>query len=76
MALTIFNLENVQTLQIEGYAFIEKDAIITRKIFDRVLKPRKIDGKEILSPLSQIPAGEYEVIVIKTTHYKYANYNK
>lgn len=76
VALTIFNLENVQTLQIEGYAFIEKDPIITRKIFDRVLKPRKIDGKEILSPLSQIPAGEYEVIVIKTTHYKYANYNK
>ncbi len=76
VALTIFNLQSIQTLQIEGYAFIEKDPIITKQVFDKVLKPRVVDGKEILSPLMNIPAGEYEVIVIKTIHYKYADYKK
>lgn len=74
VALTIFNTESLQTLQIEGSAFIETDPNITKDVYETVLRPRFKGNTTILSPILHMSAGEYEVIVVKTQRYKFADY--
>ncbi len=76
VAVTIFDKDKMQTLQIEGVAFIETDPNISKEVYRKLLLPHKKNGTSIISPLFRMPAGEYELIVVKTQHYKYADYGQ
>ncbi len=74
VAFTIFDTQSMQTLQLSGVAHIEKDPKIKEKIFHDILRPR-FDGKHSdMPPIMYLPAGEYVVICIKPTIYKFSDY--
>lgn len=74
VALTIYDTSSMQTLQIEGIARVESDPHITKKVYQTILRPRFANGHAELPPVLHMPAGNYEVIVIKTIRYKFADY--
>lgn len=74
VALTIFDTNSMQTLQIEGVASLEKDSAIKEGIYKTILRPRFTGKHAELPPIMHLSAGDYVVIVVKTLHYKYADY--
>lgn len=74
VALTIYDTSSMQTLQIEGVAQIESDPRITKNVYQTILRPRFSNGHAELSPVLHLSAGDYEVIVVKTIRYKFADY--
>ena len=74
VGFTIFDISSMQTLQLSGVAHIEQDPKIKEKIFHDILRPR-FDGKHAeMPPIMYLPAGEYIVICIKPTMYKFSDY--
>lgn len=74
VALTIFDSQTMQTLQISGTASIETDKRLTEEITKRILHPR-LAGKHItVPPVVHISAGDYTVICIKPKTYKFHDY--
>lgn len=74
VAFTVYDPSSMQTLQIEAIAQVESDPNITQKIYKTVLNPRFSNGHAELPPILYLPAGEYEVIVLKTLRYKFTDY--
>lgn len=74
VAFTVFDTSSMQTLQIEGIARVESDPNITKKVYESVLRPRFSESHTELPPVLHMPSGDYEVIVITTTKYRFTNY--
>lgn len=74
VAFTIYDSSSMQTLQIEGIARVESDKNITKNVYETILRPRFNGSHAELSPVLHMPSGDYEVIVITTSRYRFANY--
>lgn len=74
VAFTVYDSSSMQTLQIEGIARVESDPNITKKIYESILRPRFSESHAELSPVLHMPTGDFEVIVITTTRYRFADY--
>lgn len=74
IALTIYDAQSMETLQITGTASIEQDKKLAESISHRVLRPRLAGNRATVPPILHISAGEYVVICIKPTQFKYRNY--
>lgn len=76
VALTIFDTQTMQTLQLSGLAHVEHDPVITEDVYRRILHPR-LSGKDITTPpILHVPAGEYMVIVIKPSTYNFSDFKR
>ncbi|MCA9342681.1 pyridoxamine 5'-phosphate oxidase family protein [Candidatus Saccharibacteria bacterium] len=74
VAFTVFDTSSMQTIQLSGIAHIEQDQKIKEKIFHDILRPR-FDGQHAeMPPIMYLPAGEYVVVCIKPTIYKFSDY--
>lgn len=74
VSFTIFDSNSMQTLQMSGTAHVEENESIKEKIFHDILRPR-FDGKHAeMPPIMYLPAGEYVVIAITPSVYKYSDY--
>ena len=75
VALTMYDTQTMQTLQVSGVAQVETEPEMKKLIQDRVLRPRfRPGGKTELPPILYIPAGDYVVVSVKPTAYTFADY--
>lgn len=74
VALTVTDVNRMQTMQLEGIAHVETDEGVTRRIYETILRPRFQNGKAQLAPVLHMPAGDYEVIVIEPTSVRLTDY--
>lgn len=75
VALTMYDVQTMQTLQVSGIAHVETDKDMKKLIEDRVLRPRlRPNGKTEMPPILYIPAGEYVVVSVKPTAFTFADY--
>lgn len=74
VALTMYDTSSMQTLQISGTAVVEEDAHITKHVYDTILRPR-FEGQHVeMPPIMYLPAGQYEVITVTPTYFKFSDY--
>ncbi len=74
IALTIYDADPAQTLQIHGVAMIETDQKIKDEIFSKMISPRKYKGGTLLPPVNALREGSYVVIAITPTTATYHPY--
>ena len=74
VALVVYDASSMQTIQIEGIASVESDPKICKRIYDSILRPRFQGSHAEMPPIMYLPAGGYEVIVIKPVKYKLSDY--
>ena len=74
VAFNVFDNNSMQTIQIEGSAYVESNNMIAKRVYDTVLRPRFQNQHAEMPPIMYLSAGEYEIIVIVTQHYKFSNY--
>ena len=74
VAMTIFDTNSLQTLQLSGVASVERDPEICKRVYHDILRPRFEGAYKKLPPIMYMPAGEYEVIVVKAIEYKFSDY--
>lgn len=74
VALTVYDQNTMQTLQLSGTADIERDEKLANEVYKRVLHPH-LAGKHVsVPPILHLSAGEYIVICIKPTNYQFHDY--
>lgn len=74
VAFTIYDLSSMQTLQLSGVAHIEQDPKIKERVFHDILRPRFDGQRAEMPPIMYLPAGDYVVICIMPTVYKFSDY--
>lgn len=74
IALTIFDTQTMQTLQISGTAEIERDPKLSEEIYNRILRPRIAGKHAVVPPILHISAGDFVAVCIKPQSYKYRNF--
>jgi general stress protein 26 len=74
VAFMVYDTSSMQTIQIEGLASVEDDPKICKRIYDTILRPRFQGSHAEMPPIMYLPAGDYEVIVIKPVKYKLSDY--
>ena len=76
VALTVFDQNTAQTLQIEGVAKVEADEQTKRDVFTSIMKPHKYTKGYALPPVAWIEAGMFVIITITITSAKYSDFSK
>jgi nitroimidazol reductase NimA-like FMN-containing flavoprotein (pyridoxamine 5'-phosphate oxidase superfamily) len=74
VALTIYNPDEIKTVQLEGIAQIEADRETKRIIFDELVKPRDYQGEKLMPPVTELSAGGFITFRIQPTKVIYTNY--
>jgi general stress protein 26 len=74
VAFMAYDTSSMQTIQVEGLASVESDPKVCKRIYDTILRPRFQGSHTELPPIMYLPAGEYEVIVVKPVKYKLSDY--
>lgn len=76
VAVTIFDTDNMQVLQMHATATIEKDNNSREAVFQQIVKPR-LYGKDVSwPPVTKIKDGSYVVVRITPSQVKLVNYKK
>lgn len=76
VALTVFDANKAQTLQIQGSAVIETDEKTKRHIFNTIMKPHKYNGEYQLPPVAWLDAGMFVIITIVTQSVNFSDFSK
>lgn len=76
VALTVFDADKAQTLQLQGTAKIETDDKIKQYIFNQVMKPHKYNSEYRLPPVAWLEAGMFVVIRITPKSGNYSDFAK
>ncbi|MEI6481350.1 MAG: pyridoxamine 5'-phosphate oxidase family protein [Candidatus Saccharibacteria bacterium] len=74
VAFTIFDANEMQTLQISGTAHIEQDPTLASEIKEQILRPHFAGTHVTVPPILHISAGTFTVICIKPTTYSFHDY--
>lgn len=74
VALTIFDADEIKTLQLEGDASIEGDSATKRFVFDELVHPRQYQGENLMPPVTQLDAGGFIAFRITPTTVRYSDY--
>lgn len=75
VALTVFEAEKYQTVQLRGDAEVETNQKNKDGVHAKLTKPRIIDGKSVSPPVTKLKEGEFMIIKIHPTEIKYHDYN-
>jgi general stress protein 26 len=76
VALTIFDEQNLQTLQLEGQAMIENDPDMKQTIFTQLIHSRNYGNEKRMPPITQLHEGAFMVINITPTNSKFTDFKK
>ena len=74
VALTIYDAQSMRTLQISGTAEVEHDKKLSEEMAHKILRPHLAGTHVTVPPVLHMSAGDYVVICIKPTSYKYHDY--
>ncbi len=74
VALTIFDSDEIKTIQLQGKAHIESDMKTKRLIFEEIVHPRPYKGEHLMPPVSQLSAGGFITFRITPTNIFYMDY--
>src|SRR5581483_2415585 len=67
VALTIFDADQIKTVQLQGTARIESDLMTKRFLFDRLVRPRQYGDESLMPPVTQLNAGGFIIFRITPT---------
>lgn len=76
VALTVFDAEKLQIVQLQGLAEQETDLKLAQNIVKTIIKPRLLGKKLLWPPITKILAGTYQVIRIDPSAVKFSDYSK
>lgn len=76
VALTVYEPNGLQTVQLQGDGSIEKDEKTRSQVFDKIVKNRYYSEKIDLPPITKIKEGTYMVIRVTPTTIKFRDYSK
>lgn len=74
VALTVYDGEELQTVQLQGMASIENDEAIKKKVMGELIEPKMKKAPEKQPPISKIDKGHYVFIKIIPTDVKFYDY--
>lgn len=74
VALTIYDEQNLQTLQLQGQAIIESDPDMKQTVFDQLMRERDYGGQKRRPPITQLHEGAFEVISITPSSVKFTDF--
>jgi len=74
IAFTIFDANEMQTIQISGTAHVEQDPTLAKEIKEQILRPHFAGTHVTIPPILHISAGTFVVYCIKPTKYSYHDY--
>jgi len=75
VALTIFDADEIKTLQLQGEAEIEGDLAVKRLVFDELVHPRQYKDENLMPPVTQLDAGGFITFRITPTVAIYSDFN-
>lgn len=73
VSLTIVNPSENSTLQASGHAFDVRDASVIDTVMEKIAHDH-VSAKEWLPPIAKLRAGAYEVVGVKLSHARLAQY--
>lgn len=76
VALTIYEAETRQTLQLQGVAEVETDQTAKNNIFAQMTNPHLYGGKIELPPVTKLHEGAFMVIRITPTRIRFHDYSQ
>lgn len=74
IAFTIFDANEMQTIQITGTASVEQDPTLAKEIKEQILRPHFAGTHVTIPPILHISAGTFVVYCIIPTKYSYHDY--
>lgn len=74
VAITVYDKESLQTVQMQALAFLETDPDMKREIMREIIQPRIHGPEEKQPPISKIDGGLYTFIRIEPTNVKFYDY--
>jgi uncharacterized protein YhbP (UPF0306 family) len=74
VALTVFDEETMQTVQLQGLASLETTAKTKRQIVAELIQPKMLRREEKQPPVTKIDGGSYMFIKITPTNIKFYDY--
>lgn len=76
VALTVYDRDSLETIQISGQAEIESQPKMKKSVFTKIVKPRKYGDKISLPPVSTLEKESYIIFRITPAESKFINYKK
>jgi general stress protein 26 len=76
IALTVYEPETTQTLQLQGVAEVETDQTAKNNIFAQMTNPHLYGSKIELPPVTKLHEGAFMVIRITPTHIRFHDYSQ
>jgi hypothetical protein len=74
IALTVYDADKEQTVQLSGLALVETDPVVRSVIFNELVKPRIYAGQKRLPPVTTIHQDSYVALRITPTLAHFNNY--
>lgn len=76
VALTVYEVDTLQTLQVQGIAEVETDQKVKDSVFSQIVKPRSYRGETYLPPVTKLHEGSFTVIRVRPTFMSFHDYAK
>lgn len=76
IALTIYDSDNLQTVQMQGHAEAETDPAIKEFVYQQLIKPRHYNRGDNLPPVTTIQNGGFIVFRIAPMEFSFSDFNK
>lgn len=73
VSLTIVNSAENSTLQASGHAFDVRDASVINMVMEKIIHDH-VSAKEWLPPIAKLRAGAYEVVGVRLTYARLAEF--
>jgi nitroimidazol reductase NimA-like FMN-containing flavoprotein (pyridoxamine 5'-phosphate oxidase superfamily) len=74
VALTVYDEDKLQTVQLQGLASLEPDPKMKKKIMNELIEPKMIKAEDRQPPVTKIDGGAYTFIKITPTNIKFYDY--
>jgi uncharacterized pyridoxamine 5'-phosphate oxidase family protein len=76
VALTIYDAEKLQTLQLEGIVELETNLQMRKFVFEKIAKPRQYGEEKRLPPVVQLMGQDFIVLRVSPTTAKFTDFKK
>lgn len=76
VALTIYDVDKLQTLQLQGRVEVETDMAMRKTVFAHIAKQRKYGDEMRLPPVTQMKGQDFVVLRIDITSSKFSDFKK
>lgn len=74
VALTIYDSQQIKTVQLQGLAEIESDLTTKTWLFEQLAQPRRYEGEELMPPVTHLHAGGFIAFRITPFNFFFTDY--